>query len=341
VAQKWPGIVVRCNLNETGEVPRSSSTNSPDIVISGQAPFPDPAILTDPKNYNNAYDNKLFIGRPNYLYIRGKNFTGGELQGKWSLFFSTPNILLYPYLWQNNPLVTANGDNNPFAIKAGEIGASTNAFIWVPPEISGTYSMIGIADTPGYGNPLQGVTNITSLAETLATNANIAQRNVNVVRENVPQVIASAGYNQGSEGFKVSLVAIFQNIPGGSSCSVACGTPLNGRTLSYSTANTQDRDFRCSWADQQIPAYWNTLFTWALTFGPDWSGIPAGAKPKVTIRGEIVMDSTHRLYHLGQDADVDPETGKPQVDASGKPLRVLEAGALSTVYTGAGPDPER
>ena len=137
MADTWPGIVVRCNTGEAGTVPRSVSSNSPDIIISGGQPYKDPSFLTDVANYNNAYSADLKIGWPNWLYVRGTNFTTGGLSGTWNLFWATPNILLYPYLWEKNGLATSAGNKNPpFTIDAGKIGASTDAFTWVPPDVS-------------------------------------------------------------------------------------------------------------------------------------------------------------------------------------------------------------
>jgi hypothetical protein len=334
----WPGVVVRCTTAEQGYVPRAASSGSPDIIISGKAPFQDPSFLTDPANYNNAYDANLYINWPNYLYVRGKNFNQGDLSGTWSLFWATPNILLYPYLWEPNQLATSTGNKAPpFTIKAGEIGASTDAFTWTPPDTSDHYCMIGLASTPGHGNPLAGVTNITSLAEILSTNANIAQRNVNLIRGVAPQVVAKARYDQGSEGSKVDLAAVFENIPKGSSYTVSSGTLLNGQALSHSDSSTVDNNFKYAWVGLDIPAQWNTIFTYTLVFGSDWSGIPSGAKPKMTIRGELVQESTDRLYHLGYDAGPHPLTGEPRLDAAGGPVRLIVVGSVSTVMADMGP----
>lgn len=337
MTEQWSGIVVRCNTGEQGNVPRAASASSPDIMISGKAPFEDPSFLTDPKNYDNAYANSLYIGWPNYLYVRGKNFTSADLSGTWSLYWATPNILLFPYLWQDNPLATSTGNKNPpFTIKAGQIGASTDAFTWVPPDTSDHYCMIGIASTPGHGNPLEGVTNITDLASILSQNANIAQRNVQMIRGTSPQVVARARYDQGSEGATVDLAAVFENIPKGSSYTVSSGTLLNGKTLSHSETNTADNNFKYAWTDLDIPAQWNTVFTYTITFGSDWSGIPAGAKPKMTIRGELAQESHQPLYHLGYDADPHPVHGI-RLDRVGAPVRLVIAGAVSFICPDVGP----
>lgn len=337
MADTWDGIVVRCNLNETGAVPRSASSNSPDLIISGTTPFPDPSILTDPNNYGNAYSNSLYIGLPNYLYVRGKNYTANPLTGSWNLFWATPNILLYPYLWEQNMLATSSGNQNPpFAIDSNKIGASEDCFTWVPPNVSDHYCLIGIANTPGHGNPLAGVNNITNLADTLANNGNIAQRNVNMVRGVVPQLVQTAGYSQGSEAAKVDLAVVFENIPKGSSYTIASGTPLNGKPLAHAESGTTDNNFKYAWTDLDIPAQWNTVFNWTLTFGSDWSGIPAGAHPTVTIRGELVQDEDDPLYHLGVVPDPHPVTRQLRTGARGGLVKVVVAGSVKTIAADMG-----
>jgi len=329
--EKWTGMVVRCKGGEQGNVPRAASSNSPDIAISGTKPFSDPSILTNPSNYDKVYDNKLYINLPNYLYVRGKNFTDKDFSGTWNLFWSTPNILLYPYLWEKNQLATSSGNQSPaFTVKAGAIGASTDPFTWVPPQVQDHYCLIGIANTPDHGNPVKGVNNITNLAEVLANNANIAQRNVQIITGNVPQVVSTAGYDQGSEPSKIDLAVIFKNLPKGSSYTVGSGTPLNGKPLYHEDSNTKDNNFKYAWTDLEVPAQWNTIFNYTLTFGKDWSGIPAGAFPEVTIRGELVQETTDRLYHMATNAERHPITRKARLDATGGPVKLITVGSVTT-----------
>lgn len=336
-AQTWTGIVVRCTLSENGTVPRNSSSQSPDVIITSPVPFQDPAMLTNPANYGNAYSNDLYIGQQNYLYVRGKNYTTGQLQGTWSLFWATPNILLYPFMWQQNALKTSDGNANPpFTIAAGAIGASENPFTWVPPNVSDHYCLIGLASTPDHGNPVEGVNNITSLATVLSNNANIAQRNVQMVRGQAVQYVNYADYYQGDEGALVDLTAVFQNIPKGSSYTIASGTPLNGQPLSHQDSNTTDYNFKWGWVDQNIPAQWLTRFTITMNFGSDWSGIPPTSNPMVTIRGELVQGMADPLFHLGRPAGLHPVTKRARVHpVTGGPVVVVPVGSVTCEYMDA------
>ncbi len=333
MATKWPGIVVRCNLGESGDVPRTASATSPDIIISGPEPFPDPGILTDPAKYEKTFDGSLSIGVPNYLYVRGKNFTGAQLAGTWNLFYAPSSILLYPYLWQHNQLATSSGNRNPpFAIKPGDIGASLDAFVWIPPETTGQYCLIAVANTPGHGNPLAGVTNIAELASTLPNNANIAQRNVIVVHGDKPVMMVQVPYDQGNEGCRLDLVLRFQDTPRGSSIMVSAGTRLNGKPLLFQDNDTRDTDFRYGWVDLDIPAHWTTIFEIVIKFGSDWSGIPPGQYPSFSLVGEIPQTSMDRLYHLGGDAGRHPVTKERRLDPAGAPVRVIVVGSVTVMF---------
>lgn len=326
-------ITIRNQQGENGNLPRQYSAGSPDIIVSGTTPMDDPYILEKDGNYGNSYNNTLYIGLPNFLYVRGRNFGTDNVAGTWNLFWSTPNILLLPYLWQANQLATSDGNLSPaFDIPAGAIGASTNAFTWTPADTQDHYCMIAIANSPGHPNPLQGVRNVSSLAEAMANNANIAQRNLQLVRGNLPQVVSSAAYNQGDEEQKMDIVVIIKNLPKGSSYTVGSGTPLNGKTLQHGETNTKDNDFKYGWPDQLVPAQWSTMFSYTMTFGSDWSDIPDDAKPELTIRGEVVLDSEHRLYNhpAARFAEPDIFTNEIRLDKAGNKVKLMTAGTVTT-----------
>lgn len=333
-------ITVRNTLGETGNVPRTYSASSPDIISAGKTPFPDPSILEDEKNYGNQYDNSLYIGWPNYFYVRGKNFGTKDVKGQWNLFWAEPNILLYPFLWQQNQLATSDGNMQPgFAIDAGKIGASTNAFTWVPQNVADHYCMIAVAVSDGFPNPLLGVNNVSSLAETMANYPNIAQRNLQIIRGAVPQMVSRAAYTQGDVSQKMDLVVHFQNIPKSSSYTVNSGTPLDGETLHMDGSDTKTNNFKIGWTDREVPAQWSTMFDWTLVFGSDWSGIPVGKKPTVTIRGEVLLDSTHRLYNhpAAREADPHMRTGERRLDRLGEVYKIMTAGTVSAMAVDVGP----
>ena len=209
----------------------------------------------------------------------------------------------------------------------------------MPQNVADHYCMIAVALSPGFPNPLQGVNNVTSLAETMANNPNIAQRNMQLIRGAVPQMVSRAAYTQGDETQLMDLVVHFQNIPKGSSYTVNAGTPLNGETLHMDGDHTTTNNFKIGWTDRNVPAQWSTMFDYTLAFGTDWDGIPVGHKPTVTVRGEVLMDAGHRLYNhpAARVADPDLLTGRPRLDKLGNNLKVMTAGTVSTKCVDMGP----
>lgn len=345
----WDGIVVRCTTNENGYINRNVSIISPDIIASGsipicspdiisngKTPLEDPSILTKPENYGNYYDCPIYEGYTNYLYVRGKNFTSSTLTGSWNLYYSPANLLLYPYMWENNQLATSDGNKNPsFSIDAGKIGVSEDCFTWQPDSSSACgqcYSLVAVAITPGHGNPVAGVNNISDLVTYLANNGNIAQRNINIVTGDLSECNTQICYNQGAAASTIDLSLTFKNLPKGSSYTISCGTPIDGKILSHSETNTQDTNLKIVWTDLNMPANWSSTFSLSINFGHDWSGISANSYPSLELIGELVQNSNDELYHLGKDRDPHPITNKSRTDTSGNPVKVITAGTYQVTF---------
>lgn len=334
----WDGIMVRGSLGETGTVPRGSSSASPDLIAYGTAPLQDPGLLQDEATYGNGYSNNIYLGQFNYLYMRGKNLHNGPIKGHWEFWAVPSNLLLLPGLWKDDQytvrLATSDGNTAPEfeAKEQNQIVASLNAFSWnVKPLPGGRhYCLIGVAVTDLNPNPIDKTMRISDWGAILSQNANIAQRNTNLISGNVPDMSDIVPYDQGSEPSTVDLTFLLTNIPKGSTFRASSGTPLPGYgTISVTVDNTKEYDFKHGVPDLQIPGGWSTTFGWTLTFGSDWGDITG--TPAVQLRGEIPMDSKHRYYHLGRLAPPHVVTGRPRLDAFGKPVRLLTVGSFQTV----------
>lgn len=337
MATKWNGITIRNHLSEAGEVPRSRSYHSPDIVVSPLVPLARPAELASAASYATQANRGLAIGQHNFLYLRGKNYADHDLTGHWNLYWSVPNILLYPKLWANNKLLNGAGNNAPtFEIKAGQIGVTEDAFVWIPPPTNDHYCMIALAVTEDHGDELTGISHIKDLVDYVALNPHIAQNNLYVVEGNQPSAVGKAHYDQGDEAARIDLAVLFENLPKGSSYTVSVSTPVNGQTLIHRESNTSSANFKYAWTDLDLPAFWEGYLNFELTFGVDWSGIPSGAQPKVTLRGELIQDSKDSLYHLGSDADPMPN-GAPRLDKYRAPVKTIIAGSVTTLFTRTAP----
>lgn len=139
-------------------------------------------------------------------------------------------------------------------------------------------------------------------------------------------------YVQSDEAQTIDIAVLSKNLPGGSSWSATSATPLNGVTLQHTESNTKVNNFKYAWSDLAVPAQWQTIFDYTMAFGSDWSGIPDGAKPELTIRGEIAMTSEHRLYYhpAARIAGTDMLSGRPRLDRLGQPVKLMIAGTVTT-----------
>lgn len=318
-------------------MPRTRSWHSPDIIVSPLEPLKRPADLATPASYATQTSKALVVGQHNYFYLRGKNFTDSDLTGYWSLYWSEPSILLFPRLWAHNKLVNGAGADAPaLNIKAGQVGVTEDAFVWLPPSTKDHYCMIALAVTPGHDDDLTGLATIKDLVDYVAQHPNIAQNNLYVVEGNQPSAVGKAYYDQGEEASRIDLAVLFENLPKGSSYRVSVSTPINGQTLVHAETDTNTSNFKYAWTDLDMPAFWEGYLNFELTFGRDWSGIPSGAQPKVTLRGELIQDSKDSLYHLGRVAD--PSTnGAPRLDKYRAPVKAIIAGSVSMLFTRTAP----
>lgn len=334
----WDGILLRGSLGELGNIPRGSSSSSPDLIAYGTAPFQDPGILEDEANYGNSYSNNIYLTQFNYLYMRGKNLHNGPVNGHWEFWAVPSNLLLLPGLWLNDPntvrLKTSDGNASPTfeATDQNQIIASRDAFSWlVNPLPEGRhYCLIGIAVSDINPNPIGDTDKISDWGAILAQNGNIAQRNTNLISGDLADMSDTVPYDQGSEASEVDLSFLFYNIPKGSYFRAGSGTELPGYgTISFEVQDTKDFNFKYGVPGLSIPANWSTNFGWTLKFGSDWGDITG--TPTVQLRAETPMTSEHPYYKLGRVAGLHPVTKQLRVDRFGAPVRILTVGSFQTI----------
>ena len=337
-ATLWDGLLMRGSTGETGEIPRSSSSKSPDLIAFGRTPMVNPSVLTEEDQYDNSFSNKIYLSAFNYLYMRGKNLKDGPISGHWEFWAVPSNLILLPGLWKNDPytvrMQTSSGDTRPkfSAEHQNQIVASLDAFTWKvdPLPDNRHYCLIGVAVAEGHPNPIGDQGRISDWGAILAQNGNIAQRNTALVTGDVPDLTDSLPYNQGPEPAQVELAFVFNNMPLGSHFEVASGTPLpDGKTVTLEIKETTEFDFKKATAPLDIPENWSTNFNYNLKFGSNWGDITG--TPSVTVRGEIPLASEHPFYRLGRIAGRDATTGAMRMDARGAPVRLLTVGTFSTI----------
>lgn len=193
----WDGIDVRVSLSDDGTMPRSVTSNSPDLICGGTLPIDNPAQLTDAANYGNAYGRSIYNKEVNYFYIRGKNLSAGPLTGYFHLYWAQSNLLLLPYTWAaNNMKSGAGGLGLAFDAKATDdiIATTTDAFQWQPsnPDPGQHYCLVGQASNsldPKVGIPTQNFPTAADFSAWFATNGNWAWRNTVFIATDTPDQV--------------------------------------------------------------------------------------------------------------------------------------------------------
>lgn len=301
----WNGVTLRCALTDDGALPRSYLAESPDIILNGAMPLPDPSILCSPQSYASASYQSALIGMPNFLYVRGNNATPAGLEGNWALFAAPLNLLLYPAMWLGCPLTTSDGEaTSPLVIQPGAIGVSGDPFVWTPEPSTGPapYSLIAIASTatqPGF--PMD-ITGISGLAAALADQGNFAARSIIAFDAALPSFAFSTAFSIGTEDATIELTLTLENFPLGTSYSLRSDTPFPyGPGAAMQGQTTMQPYFAAGWSRLEIPAEWASNFTIQVTPGNDWSGIPQGAVPRITLRCGLMVQQFDELYELDTD----------------------------------------
>lgn len=330
-SELWDGMFLRGDLGETGTVPRNStSSQSADLIAYGTEPMPNPSLLEDASVYSTNYSNQIYLNEYNYMYMRAKNLHSGPVSGHFEFYYSQSNLLLLPAYWQQ--LATSDGNTKPpFAVELqNQIAATTNPFSWlVKPPDQGHYCTIGIVVSDLHGSPVVMTDRITDWTGILASNGNIAQRNMHLITGEAPDIADQVPFNIGIEGATIDLVFILNNIPLGSEFRATSGTPLHGKPITVTNLDTKETSFKQGPTDLDVPANWSTLFGWTLKFGNDWADITG--TPSVQVRGELVQNSSDPLYHLGRVAGRHPETGQLRVDQNGDLVKLVTFGTFKSV----------
>ena len=153
---KWYGLQVRANMSDQGQIPRDSNvTNSPDVVVNGQAPLSVQQLI----NLWNVYTWDLAPGLKNYAYGRAQSLniqlpiTAPVLR----MYYSDAGFNPPPSSWVKLFTFTGSSETSPLqGVNAGPIpvggrSANVNAFGLNVPG-SGHYCAISVAGSEFFTN---------------------------------------------------------------------------------------------------------------------------------------------------------------------------------------------
>jgi hypothetical protein len=225
---QYNDLYMRCNLSDTGSVPRSGVlSSSPDIIPYGTTPVTDPGTFFT-NNHSQDVGQSLTANQQNYIYTRAYNYATGPQTGSIYLYYSPASLLLYPSLWSENGLTTSQGVDHVTvsAASANQIVVSNDPFTWVPQLISNDhYCMISRVSTNLNPSPVPQTGDINEFANWISTSGGWAWRNVSIVANGSPTFTQTINYTQGATAGILQFVLQCQNVPVGAQVAFSCGTP--------------------------------------------------------------------------------------------------------------------
>lgn len=263
---QYRDIYMRDYVGDTGQVPsdtRQGVSCSPDIIPFGAAPDPNyKANLAE--NFNgpfNNYQNINSVGY-NYIYVRGMNAFPNNQSGTINLFWSKASLLLWPHIWSQNRISNTNGTNAAVlaATAPGAVCVGGGAFYWYPPSIPQYDHFCLIAQVVTQQDPNVFPTTIADFAAWVANNANIAWRNVALVKVPAPNFSTFVSFiNPESVVNQFTLTVTCVNVPDGAVVTLIGSEPTpfinySGTVGPSNQTGASPKTNQMGWAVFNVPA---------------------------------------------------------------------------------------
>lgn len=153
-ASTYDGFFFRSNLNSVGTVPPIAPyAQCPDIIASSELLSNFENDFSTMASWGQSYDCNPTIGSKTYYYLRGMNGAkdGQPENDKLRLYWTPAQLILFPRLWKNNPMVT-QGQSESVSVSTlpGHIGVGSEALQFVAPSLPYTstfYSFVSTAQS--------------------------------------------------------------------------------------------------------------------------------------------------------------------------------------------------
>lgn len=182
MSQRWNDFLLRARLSDTGEIPRQSYWESPDLIPAGSHPVQHASpTYANPQSYEQDPGKNIDYGYQNFLYVRAKNMKDGPNQGAAHLYWSINTLLNYPFVWESNEIgtpVSLTADNQ------AQLCCNGDAIVWeTVPQLTDSehYCLIAWVQTDQHPDT-PNADSVPTLAEYIATHGNWSQRNVSLIQ---------------------------------------------------------------------------------------------------------------------------------------------------------------
>ena len=105
MADTYQGIFIRDYLGQVPGTTGSGWSASPDIIPYGTSIAEDPHVFID--QYGVDFGKNVTFNINNYVYIRGKNTTGGEITSRVWFYYTESDLCLWPQNWKSDCITVA------------------------------------------------------------------------------------------------------------------------------------------------------------------------------------------------------------------------------------------
>lgn len=249
----YDGLLVRGNLQDTGEIPRSGSLSAcPDIIPWGQTPVGDPqSTFGSAASYGTSpgASNVITVNEQNYIYVRAKNTGTATQNGTCYLFYSLSNLLLFPSNWVQIHYGGYDPAHDTMGIgmsnvSPGSIIVTDKPFVWDRPQMPSAgnhYCLITLCSDNSESiselwQAAQGISSATGLGGFIADNGGTGWHNVTTTNTDAADFSNYVGYTGGTSEATVHFQVVCTNLPAGSSVSFSASNP-NGTGSGYLPIN--------------------------------------------------------------------------------------------------------
>ncbi len=129
----YPGFFIRDGL---GQQPgqQADGPASPDIILAGTCPAPDPGSFATPRGYATDYGSAVYPGVPNFVYLR----TLPPIGRAW-FYWAPRDLVPWPQSWQSAGVTVAGAPCNHQDLTltaAGQV-CVTDPYAWQPAPSKG------------------------------------------------------------------------------------------------------------------------------------------------------------------------------------------------------------
>jgi hypothetical protein len=231
----WTDLFVRDSLQDTGITPSPGYPyTSPDLICTQQNTYQNPTQVFS-ANYGLDPNLPAKGNQNNYFYTRAKNLGTQTQGGTMYVYWSTPDLLMYPSRWIQNPMYILVNNQRQFyspipAVAANQISVTQVPFIWPAPTVA-HYCLVGICATSQHGwdptNP-PSFNTVDEFVMWVRNNQNICWRNLQMVTDpNIPEWDATASFeNPWNTTPPLLISAKCEKVPVNTSVTLKC-TALN------------------------------------------------------------------------------------------------------------------